>query len=280
MKIIKAVPAHIDDLITYRAMPTSQIEHIDPFLFLNHHGPQTYAPNNNGLPFGPHPHRGFETVTFIIDGDVAHKDSGGGESVIKTGGIQWMTAGSGLLHAEVSSDQFLREGGKEEILQLWVNLPAVHKMTKPNYIGLQAEDIPHIYKDDAKVDIHLISGTWGNEKAKIQSLGNINLSRIDLKETGTLKIDIPATDNIFFYVVRGTLKVNERKAGFRELVHFAEGTSSITVEATEDSIILFGHATPFNEPIVAHGPFVMNSQQEIMEAFNDFRSGKMGTWDS
>lgn len=278
MKIIKAVPAHIDDLITYRAMPTSQLDHIDPFLFLNHHGPQTYAPNNNGLPFGPHPHRGFETVTFIIDGDVAHRDSGGGESVIKAGGIQWMTAGSGLIHAEVSSDEFLQKGGQEEILQLWVNLPAAHKMVNPNYIGLQADSIPHIHEDDNKVDIHLISGEWKGQKAKIQSYGNINLFRIDFKEGAKLNVNIPDENNIFFYVVRGNLNVNDSVATFRELIQFEEGTDNISIEAPEDSIILLGHAKPFNEPIIAHGPFVMNTEQQIMEAYNDFRSGKMGNW--
>ncbi len=116
--IHKAEYQPIGDLITYRALPTLSIEMIDPFLFLNHHGPQVYKPYNNGLPFGPHPHRGMETVTFIIDGDIVHKDSGGNESVIKAGGIQWMTAGSGLIHEEISSDDFLRNGGSMEILQL------------------------------------------------------------------------------------------------------------------------------------------------------------------
>lgn len=132
----RAINAPIADLVTYRALPTASVEHIDPFLFLNHHGPQVYRPNNHGLPFGPHPHRGFETVTFILEGDILHKDSSGHESVIAAGGIQWMTAGRGLIHAEVSSKQFKQTGGPLEILQLWVNLPAKDKLVAPRYVGL------------------------------------------------------------------------------------------------------------------------------------------------
>ena len=138
-------PAYRDDiadLVTRRPVPGPGLDQVDPFLFLNHHGPQVYPPNNNGLPFGPHPHRGFETVTFVLEGELAHYDSGGHESVIGAGGVQWMTAGAGLVHAEVSPPEFKRDGGPLEILQLWVNLPARLKMTPPRYSGLQREQIP------------------------------------------------------------------------------------------------------------------------------------------
>src|SRR5690349_23251227 len=127
----------IGDLQTRRPVPGPKVGQVDPFLFLNHHGPQVYPPNNRGLPFGPHPHRGFETVTFILEGELMHRDSGGHESVIRAGGVQWMTAGSGLVHAELSPDAFKRTGGALEILQLWVNLPARRKFVKPGYTGLQ-----------------------------------------------------------------------------------------------------------------------------------------------
>src|SRR5215217_1466840 len=146
----KAVYDPIGDLVTYRAMPTHAVpmNAIDPFIFLNHHGRQEYFPHNNGLPFGPHPHRGFETVTFILEGDLTHKDSSGANSVIKAGGVQWMTAGKGLIHAEVSSEEFKIKGGPLEILQLWVNLPAKYKMTEPKYVGLQKDQIPVLTLDD------------------------------------------------------------------------------------------------------------------------------------
>jgi redox-sensitive bicupin YhaK (pirin superfamily) len=134
----------IGDLATRRPVPGPGLEQVDPFLFLNHHGPQTYGPDNSGLPFGPHPHRGFETVTFILEGELAHRDSAGHESVIKAGGVQWMTAGSGIVHAEVSPDDFLKSGGPLELLQLWVNLPGRLKMSPPHYVGLQADQIPAV----------------------------------------------------------------------------------------------------------------------------------------
>ncbi|MCP1364769.1 pirin family protein, partial [Halomonas sp. BBD48] len=145
----------IGDLITRRPVPGPAIDQVDPFLFLNHHGPQDYRPDNQGLPFGPHPHRGFETVTFILAGELAHRDSGGHESVIGAGGVQWMTAGSGLIHAELSPESFKRRGGPLEILQLWVNLPARLKMTQPAYVGMQREQIPAIAADDGRATVNL-----------------------------------------------------------------------------------------------------------------------------
>src|SRR3569833_2338425 len=139
--VIALHPAQRDDiadLVTRRPVPGPELAQLDPFLFLNHHGPQTYGPDNRGLPFGPHPHRGFETVTFIVEGSLAHRDTGGHESVIDAGGVQWMTAGRGLVHAELSPESFKRTGGPLEILQLWVNLPSRLKMTAPVYTGLEA----------------------------------------------------------------------------------------------------------------------------------------------
>ncbi len=146
---------------------------MEPFLILSHHGLQTYPPHNSGLPFGPHPHRGFETVTFIQKGDLKHKDSGGYQSVIKAGGVQWMTAGSGLIHAEVSSDEFKETGGEIEILQLWVNLPAKHKMTKPLYIGLQRDEIKTVSADNGKVKVNLVSGTLDEVEGAIKPLTDV-----------------------------------------------------------------------------------------------------------
>jgi quercetin 2,3-dioxygenase len=272
--------APIADLVTYRALPTRSVEYIDPFLFLNHHGPQVYKPGNNGLPFGPHPHRGFETLTFILDGDIMHQDTGGGKDVIGAGGVQWMTAGSGLIHAEVSSDKFKKEGGPLEILQLWFNLPAKHKMTAPKYIGLQKDKIPVVTLDDGKVKVNVISGSWGEVEAPIQNLSDIHMVSIELQQGGTFVYNIPTERNIFFYVVRGAVNVNGESAAKLTLVEFEHEGKEIKVEAIEDAYILFGHALPFNEPVVSHGPFVMNSEQEIREAFQDYQAGKMGQWES
>lgn len=268
----------MQDLKTWRALPTAEVEYLDPFLFLNHHGPQDFPPNNTGLPFGPHPHRGFETLTFVIEGDVVHKDTGGGKDVIEAGGIQWMTAGSGLIHSEVSSEKFKKAGGREEILQLWMNLPARLKMTKPRYYGLKEKDIPAIALDGGKVKLQLISGEWEGTKGAVDSPTDLHISRIDMQAGGTFKTTIPAERTIFFYVVRGRVTVNGQEAATHNLVEFAYEGNALEVETLEDAIILLGHAVPFNEPVVAHGPFVMNTQQEIAQAVRDYQMGKMGEW--
>ncbi|QCR22034.1 pirin family protein [Pontibacter sp. SGAir0037] len=276
--IYKAVYAPIADLVTYRALPTREVEYIDPFLFLNHHGPQTYRPNNQGLPFGPHPHRGFETLTFILEGDIMHEDTGGGKSVIEAGGIQWMTAGSGLIHAEVSSDKFKKEGGPMEILQLWFNLPAKYKMDAPSYIGLQKDKIPVVTENDGKVKVHVVSGNWGDVKGPVESLSDIHMASIALENEGRFSTQVAAERNIFFYVVRGAVRVNGETVEKLHLVEFGHNSTEVEVEATENAVILFGHALPFNEPVVAQGPFVMNSEAEIMQAYQDYQNGKMGRW--
>ncbi|MFN3801062.1 pirin family protein [Belliella pelovolcani] len=283
MKTIKRIhPAAyhpIADLITYNPLPSHNLRQIDPFIFLNHHGHQTYPKNNNGLPFGPHPHRGMETVTFILEGDIMHMDSGGHESVIEAGGIQWMTAGSGLIHAEVSSEKFKKEGGDLEILQLWVNLPAKHKMTKPKYIGLQKDEITSFKLDNGKINVQLIAGEWNGNQGSFETISPITLSTIHMSEGSGLTKEIPQEENIFFYIVKGAVQVQGESIPFRNLVEFNNDGESLTVKASEDAIIILGHAKPFNEPMVAQGPFVMNTQQEIMQAYQDYQAGKFGTWD-
>jgi len=272
----RAISAPIADLTTYRALPTASVEYIDPFLFLNHHGPQIYPPGNRGLPFGPHPHRGFETVTFILAGDILHKDSSGHESVIRAGGIQWMTAGRGLIHAEVSSEDFKRSGGPLEILQLWVNLPAKDKLTEPRYIGLQEEEIP-LWAQEGVV-IHAVSGQWEGTAGPIQPLADVQLAWIDFRAGSLLSLPIAAERNIFFYVIGGQLRVNGADALSRQLVEFNHDGDTLEIEALADSRLLLGHALPFNEPVVSYGPFVMNTEAEIQQAYRDYQAGRFGSW--
>jgi redox-sensitive bicupin YhaK (pirin superfamily) len=274
----RAVSAPIADLTTYRALPTDSVEHIDPFLFLNHHGPQVYRPHNNGLPFGPHPHRGFETVTFILEGDILHKDSSGHESVIEAGGIQWMTAGSGLIHAEVSSDNFKKQGGPLEILQLWVNLPAKDKMTAPRYIGLQSHEIPTTTLDEGRVTVHAVSGSWSGTAGAVQPLADVQLAWLDLQAGATITLPIAAARSIFFYVVRGTLQVNGTETQALQLVEFNHDGDELAIAASTEAVLLLGHALPFNEPIVSYGPFVMNTEAEIQQAYRDYQRGAFGSW--
>ena len=282
MRTIKAIHqaenAPIADLITYRALPTQSIENIDPFILLNHHGYQVYPHNNNGLPFGPHPHRGFETVTFILKGELSHQDSSGAESVIRAGGVQWMTAGKGLIHAEISSAEFMKDGGELEILQLWVNLPAKFKMVDPAYRGLQKNDIPAKELDNGRVTINAISGHWEETQGAFQPLVDIRLATVIFQSQGKYQTNIAEDRNIFFYVVKGNLTVNGQPIKMRELVEFNNTGNELSIEATEESTILIVHALPFNEPIVAQGPFVMNTENEIERAYQDYREGKFGVW--
>jgi quercetin 2,3-dioxygenase len=260
-------------------MPTDAVPMnvVDPFIFLNHHGWQEYLPKNAGLPFGPHPHRGFETVTFIIEGDLTHKDSSGANSVIKAGGVQWMTAGSGLIHAEVSSEEFKTIGGPLEILQLWVNLPAQYKMVEPKYVGLQEDAIPKEQLNEGRVTLHAVSGEWNGVRGPVQPLTDIALARIDFKEGGVARFSIASAKNIFFYVVKGEVNVNGRDAAMHHLVQFNNDGDTLDITANTDALALLGHATPFHEPFMAYGPFVMNTREEIMQAYDDYRKGKFGS---
>ncbi len=268
----------IDNLITYSPLPSQELPMVDPFLLLNHHGPQQYPPHNSGLPFGPHPHRGMETVTFIVEGDIMHKDSGGHKSVVRAGGVQWMTAGRGVIHSENSSDEFLEHGGNMEILQLWVNLPARSKMTEPFYKGLQKEEIPTVESDGGRVRTALVAGTWDGRTAAFQPGTDISLGTIACKPGATLSLDVPADHNVLLYVIRGSLSVNDKAVIGRQLVEFGNSGTTIAIEAQTDSLLLFGHALPFNEPVVAQGPFVMNTREEIAQAYDDYRHGKFGIW--
>jgi len=279
---LRAHPAlrdDIGDLLTQRPVPSPQLEQIDPFLFLNHHGPQTYGPQNRGLPFGPHPHRGFETVTFIVEGMLAHRDSAGHESVIHAGGIQWMTAGSGIVHAEVSPREFLETGGPLEILQLWVNLPARLKMTAPAYTGVQQDRIPALQLDDGKVTLNLIAGDWEGSTGPVQSLTGVFMSTVALQAGGQLRVDGLQQRNVLLYVVRGRIGVGEHGdlVDACQLVELSEDGDALTIRAEADSLLLFGHADPIGEPVVSHGPFVMNTRDEIVQAITDYQAGRFGS---
>lgn len=274
--IHQALREDVGTLITYRAMPTQQlsIKALDPFLMLNHHGPQDFEPNNTGLPFGPHPHRGFETITFILEGDIAHRDNSGHESVIETGGVQWMTAGSGIIHSELASEKFEKEGGRSEVLQLWLNLPSKLKGAKPSYNGLQKEDLVSIKEDGYTVN--LIAGEWKGQKAPIQSLTNAFMSYLEMDKGSDLQATVAENRQPFLYVARGAITINGELAPRYHVVEFAPKGELLDIKATEESVILFGHAEPTRDPIAARGPFVMNTEAEIQQAIIDYQMGRFG----
>lgn len=266
----------IGDLTTRRPLPGPGLDQLDPFLFLNHHGPQVYGPHNRGLPFGPHPHRGFETVTFILQGSLAHRDSGGHDSVINEGGVQWMTAGSGVIHAEVSPAYFLEAGGPLEILQLWVNLPARLKMSAPRYTGLQKDAIPALPTADGRGTVNLIAGSWGGHTGPFDSLTGVFMSTVTLQAGGAVRFPDVRGRNVFLYVVRGAVRIAGETAQQYRLLELNDDGDSVDIVADTDAVLLFGHADAIGEPVVAQGPFVMNTRDEIQQAARDYMDGKFG----
>jgi hypothetical protein len=231
---------------------------------------------NRGLPFGPHPHRGFETVTFILEGELSHLDSGGHESVITAGGVQWMTAGRGVVHAELSPATFKRNGGPLEILQLWVNLPARLKMTEPRYVGLQKADLPTLQGADQRVGVDLVAGTWEGHEGPVQSITGLFMAVLRFEPGGRVRMPVALGRRVFLYVVRGAVEVGGTPVKPFHLAELADDGDTVLIEATTDAVVLFGHGAPFDEPIFAHGPFVMNTREEIVQAIEDYQAGKFG----
>ena len=268
----------IGDLVTRRPLPGPGLDQVDPYLFLNHHGPQVYPPGNRGLPFGPHPHRGFETVTFILEGELMHQDTGGHESVIRAGGVQWMTAGRGLVHAELSPDEFKRQGGPLEILQLWVNLPSHLKMTEPRYIGLQRDDIPHVSTFDRLGRVNVIAGQWGGARGPVESLLGHFMSTVELEPGGRVVFTDVLTRSVFLYVVRGTISIDGEEAREHHLVELSPHGDAVEIVARTAAVLLFGHAPAIGEPVVSYGPFVMNTADEIRQAIADYQAGRFGAF--
>lgn len=190
-----------------------------------------------------------------------------------------MVAGRGLIHAEVSSDQFKQNGGRLEILQLWINLPSKLKMSEPVYTGFQNSEIPHVMLDEEKVKVNVISGTWDKVKGAYNPPNPVQLNTIEFSAGGRLRTKVPAEENIFLYVVRGSIIVNGQKANSLDLIEFNNDGEDIEMTSEGASHVIFGHAKPLNEPVIAHGPFVMNTMEEIREAYNDYKSGKFGHWE-
>jgi redox-sensitive bicupin YhaK (pirin superfamily) len=205
-----------------------------------------------------------------------HRDSGGHESVIGPGGVQWMTAGRGLVHAELSPESFKRHGGPLEILQLWVNLPARLKMTEPRYLGLQRDQVPTVLADHGKVAISAISGTWEGTEGPIRSLTDVQMATAEIGAGGRLAVPVPPGRTVFLYVVRGEVRVGGTEAPAHSLVELDSEGERVVIAAAEDAVVLLGHALPHGEPIVAHGPFVMNTREEILEAVRDYQAGRFG----
>lgn len=258
--------------------PTNNVQQIDPFLLLHHADVKVAAdvePDDAGV--GPHPHRGFSPVTFIFKGGVHHRDSRGNDSVIYAGGAQWMNAGMGVIHSERPPHNIHEVGGRQEIIQLWINTPAAHKMDQPAYFPLSAEEVPTSVRDNGKVQIKVFSGEVAGLKGPIPSHTEVNAATLELKKGGKVAIGLPADHNAVIYLLDGKLTVDGY--GLVEGLHavlFKKDGEGVGFEAHEDTRVLLLSGKPLDEKVVSHGPFVMNNQTQILEAMRDYQMGKMG----
>ncbi|MFP5040591.1 pirin family protein [Parasediminibacterium sp. JCM 36343] len=261
-----------------QAFPSSKAEQIDPFLLLHHANVKvpTHIPvSKAGV--GPHPHRGFSPVTFIFKGGVHHRDSRGNDNVIYEGGTQWMNAGMGIIHSERPPHNIHEIGGVQEIIQLWVNTPAKHKMDQPVYIPASKEEIPFIETADGLARVNIVSGELDGVKGIIPTLSPVNTFTADIKKGGKFQFRIPASQHAFIYVLSGTVNVGDtEEIDANYVAIFNEDGEGFAIEAKADTCLFIGTGEPLNEPIASHGPFVMNNQTQIMEAFKDYQMGKMG----
>ena len=256
-------------------LPTQKVPQISPFLLLHHFGPIKVEPGYDPIDLGPHPHRGFEPVTFLYQGGIRHKDSLGNEGILEAGDIQWMTAGRGIIHSERASDSFMENGGTIEGIQLWVNLPAQDKMTKPKYQEIRKNDIPVIA--ETKVTHRLISGQWNGQKGIVNTFSPMIIIQTSILSGGKTQIPIPENFNACIYILSGEIILNDNfdySAG--KMIYFTNRGDGIGIEGLAETEILVLCGEPIEEPLAQYGPFVMNSQTEIMEAMRDYQMGKMG----
>ncbi len=253
------------------------MERMSPFILLDYNSKFTFPPSDKPKGVGVHPHRGFETVTIAYKGKVAHHDSSGGGGVIGEGDVQWMTAASGVLHKEFHEEEFSRKGGDFQMVQLWVNLPAKDKMSKPKYQAIsKAEMAIHSLPGDAGL-IEVIAGNYNDSKGPASTFTPLHMFNARLNEKAKASFSFPSHYNTGALVIEGSIKVNDSEiAPTDHFVLFENEGESFTIEAQEKSVVLILSGEPINEPIAAQGPFVMNTKQEIKDAINDFNMGKFG----
>jgi redox-sensitive bicupin YhaK (pirin superfamily) len=251
--------------------------HVSPFLLLDYAGPAWFDPAERPRGVGQHPHRGFETVTIVYDGEVEHRDSTGQGGVIGPGDVQWMTAAGGILHEEFHSQGFTRTGGPFRMVQLWVNLPARDKMAAPGYQSLLDADIPSVELPEGAGRVRVIAGEFGGSKGPARTFTPVNVWDMRLSRDASVTLDLPEEHSSMLVVLSGRVTVNgAQAAGEAEMVLLDREGDSVTIDASGDAMLLVLTGEPIDEPIVGYGPFVMNSEAEIKEAVADFNSGRFG----
>jgi len=276
--LLYAAPFDMGGLPIRQPFPTPKVQQFDPFLLLHHADvkvPTHIEPDHAGV--GPHPHRGFSPVTFIFKGGVHHRDSRGNDSVIYAGGAQWMNAGRGVIHSERPPKDIHEIGGRQEIIQLWINTPASHKMAQPAYFSAAADDVPTKSFDDGRVEVRLFAGELLGMKGIIAATSDVNAATITMQANGRIEVPVPSSHNVFMYLLDG--KISIEGYGLTEglnAVLFKQDGDSIAFHAVEPTRVLMMTGLPLEEKVVLQGPFVMNTQTEILEAMRDYQMGKMG----
>ena len=272
-------PHWVGDGFPVRSMLShfEQGEHVSPFILLDYAGPVDFEPTAARRGVGEHPHRGFETVTIVYDGEVEHSDSTGAGGTIGPGDVQWMTAASGILHQEYHSPTFARKGGRFEMVQLWVNLPAKDKMSKPGYQTLLAKDIPTVSLPDGSGSLRVIAGQYGDAKGPARTFTPINVWDLRLVDGKPLELEVPEGQTLSVLVLAGNVEVNGTESlRAAQTALFSRSGGGITLQAAGDAKLLVLAGEPINEPVVAQGPFVMNTEAEIRQAMMDYRTGRFG----
>lgn len=248
-----------------------------PFLLLDYAAPTQFSPTDERRGVGSHPHRGFETVTIVYDGEVEHRDSNGAGGVIGPGDVQWMTAAGGILHQEFHSDAYARRGGLFEVVQLWVNLPAKDKMGPSGYQSILNADIPTLPLPDSAGTLRLIAGEYADVRGPARTFTPMNVWDLRLRAGATASLPQPAGWSTLVLVLDGQVQINAaHDLSKLQMATLSMAGSGVTLTASSDAKLLLLAGEPIDEPVVGHGPFVMNSQQQIIQAIADFNSGKFG----
>ncbi|MBA3666059.1 MAG: pirin family protein [Bacteroidetes bacterium] len=279
-EIIPAPPAHMvgDGFRVHNFLPGKHdITRMSPFFLIDYGSKIEFGPSEKQRGVGVHPHRGFETVTLAYYGKVAHHDSWGNSGVIEEGGVQWMTAGSGVLHKEYHEKEFSKAGGIFQMVQLWVNLPAKHKMTKPAYQGFTRAQLGKADLPDSAGTVEVVAGEFNGVKGPATTFSPLHLYNIRLKKGAKVNVELPEKYNTAIIVIEGAVVINDKAAANDNFVLFRNEGTEIIATATEDCILLVMSGEPIKEAIVPYGPFLMNTKEEIMQAYDDFHKGKFGT---
>ena len=277
--VYPSVKVNMGGVVLDQPLPYRGLDMVDPFLLIHHwNGVLPGGQHQSKVGVGPHPHRGFTPVSFIFKGGVHHRDSKGHESIIYGGGTQWMNSGYGIVHSERPAKEFAQAGGPFELIQFWVNAPAKHKFDPANYQPLSAEDTPMVSSTDGKINIGIVAGSFLGKEGPIETHSPLLTLRLDIAKGGSMQIPIPADYNAILYPLDGSLRINgDRELKAKDMTVFSTDGEGITIEGLTETRAILLAGKPIEEPVVSYGPFVMNSQKEVMQAIQDYQAGKLGT---